>query len=310
MSAALASQSPGVRAASSTLACASLLLGIAVIGAPAHAFVKVNGTFYAYAKDQGSTQPNSQFMTDWAYRFDFEISDWNTASANTNSLSQWGPSPSSRIFNYFTIRQCNNGDLVDCTLPVTTAVTTGSWNSSPSVTDQQQFVAYAPTGTFPSRPVDLKLGFGASSGQTGLLSKISGVDTAISSVMIGDFGVPMLSPLAVNPAGSGTTWKQIGATVNGSTISSFTASNIIRNLNLSFTATRAFFPVQDGMDSDCGASAADVCQLAIKFNGISSPVLFNINSMYLKAAPGPLPLIGALSAFAYTRKLRNRIKAA
>jgi hypothetical protein len=282
---------------------------MSILGTPAHAFVKVNGTIFATAKDEGATQPNSQFQADFTYRFDFEITDWNTASANTNSLSQWGPSPAGNIFNSLTIRECNNGDLADCATITSAPVTTGVWDSTPSITNQQQFAAYSYSGSFPARPVGLKLGFGASLGQTGLVSKISGTDTAISSVLVGDFGVSMLSPLLVNPPGAGTTWKQIGATVNGSTISSFTASNIIKNLDLNFGSARSFTPVTNGLTPDCGTMTS-ACQLAVQFNGITSPVLFNVNSIRLQAAPAPLPLIGALSAFAYTRKLRNRIKTA
>jgi hypothetical protein len=283
---------------------------MSILGTPAHAFVKVNGTIFATAKDEGATQPDSQFQADFTYRFDFEITDWNTASLDTNSLSQWGPSPAGNIFNSLTIRECNNGDFADCTNITSAPVTTGVWNSTPSVTNQQQFAAYPSSGTFPASPVGLKLGFGASLGQTGLVSKISGTDTAISSVLVGDFGVSMLSPLLVNPPGTVTTWKQIGATVNGSTISSFTASNIIKNLDLNFGSARSFTPVTNGLTFDCGGTMKSACQLAVQFNGITSPVFFNVNSIRLQAAPAPLPLIGALSAFAYTRKLRNRIKAA
>jgi hypothetical protein len=48
--------------------------------------------------------------------------------------------------------------------------------------------------------------------------------------------------------------------------------------------------------------------MVMTFNSAATAINFNINSVTFESAPGPLPLIGSLVAFSYSRKMRNRIK--
>lgn len=98
----------------------------------------------------------------------------------------------------------------------------------------------------------------------------------------------------------------------GGSISSFTASNIISNLGLSMAQTldeHSYVAAPGATDPRCnGTSSGTRCQLAIQFAG-GCAVLFNANSIAFQEVPGPLPILSACTAFAFSRKLRTRIKA-
>jgi hypothetical protein len=90
-----------------------------------------------------------------------------------------------------------------------------------------------------------------------------------------------------------TNWYPAGPTPFRASV---TANNIIQNLNLAlpFGTTAALTPSSG--------------QMVMTFNSLNTAINFNINSVTFQSAPGPLPLIGSLVAFSYSRKMRNRIK--
>jgi hypothetical protein len=57
-------------------------------------------------------------------------------------------------------------------------------------------------------------------------------------------------------------------------------------------------------------SQADAASEEISFYGLGSTGVFKIDNVSVERVPGPLPLLGAVAAFAWSRKLRNRIKQA
>ena len=249
-----------------------------------------------------ANQPNSQFLTSKGYRFDFLITDWNTAVASTANNSKWMPNPGV-LFDYLTIRQCK-GAFSDCDYSESTAsVTTGAWKANPAITDLQQFRVYDTNTDYTDMPY-LKMAFGASSGNTGLQSKITNVSKNISNILVGNgWGVGNMTPLQIATMDN---WNAIPGA------SAYTAKNLISNLNLSIGQTQesnSYNQVNTSGPRCNGASSGfPRCALAIQYSGESQAVFFNVNSIAFQAVPGPLPILSACTAFGFSRKLRNRIK--
>lgn len=291
----------------------SAFLGVVAVGGlalaphPGQAIeFKVKGYIQAQALPLAA-QSESQFATgDSGFiRLDFQINNYNAASVDTSTTSQWGPAPSLPIFDYLIISQCV--EQMDCPIQPISSVTTGAWKSDPAFTDMQRFQVngWNPTTmdymSFPSTSTALKMSFGSSMGETGLYSKLNGIDKPITDIQIGSWYANM-SPLLTQING----WKQIGAN-GGNSPSDMTASNIITNLNLSVKGPSKWFtPGSDG--KSCSGTGGDMCQLALYFGGENKQVFFNVNQFRFAAVPGPLPLAGAAAAFACSRKLRSRVR--
>lgn len=282
--------------------------GLALAPHPGQAIeFKVKGFIQARALPLAA-QAESQFPTNGSgfIRLDFQINNYNPASVNNTTTSQWGPGSSLPIFDYLTISQCIT--QVNCPIQSVSSVTTGAWNPDPTVNDLQRFqvdgwdtMSMGPTA-FPSDAVTFRMAFGSSMGNTGLFSQLSGVDKPITDIQVGNWMSNMSPLISTNMLN----WKEIGAN-GGNSPSDMTASNIITNLNLSVGDTFFDSPSASGVVCS-GAASGPMCQLALRFGGENKQVFFNINAYNFEAVPGPLPLAGATAAFAYSRKLRAKVR--
>ncbi|MFN7898623.1 MAG: hypothetical protein ACK5N0_03010 [Synechococcaceae cyanobacterium] len=303
------------------LACGTLaVLGIAATSAPSYAGwpKSVRGAIYARAISTsggttGAFVPGTDFRINHYYRFDFGITENNTSTVNTSSVSQWGPNnPSGTnltapLYSYFGISKCASTTLpTNCTSSVAIpGVVSGTWDSSTtygSGTDLQTF------GVGLGETPSLNMAFGATDGTTGLTTKFGGVaNQTISNVVLGcDIQAGCngsgLAPYSL----AGATWGAIGGS-----ISNLTASNIISNLALTLDEPMGY--MNGTASSACTTSSSPnvQCDLAINISG-SSPgtIFFNVNSVEFTYVPGPLPISAAFIAFGYSRKLRSRLKTA
>ena len=301
------SKSTGIRP---RLLAALAVGGMAFMPSPSQAVnFKVQAVFQAQALNvPGSVQSQSQFLTSGFYRFDFQITNYNTASVNNNFVTKWGPTPSLPIYDFFAISRCTSQFM--CPYQPISSVTTGYWNPSQSVTNFQQF-AVEPTddATFPDNHVKYTMAFGASSGITGLQSNLNGTPENIADIQIGEW-LPNMTPLITT--NMTVNWNAVGA--SGANLpSDMTASNIITNLNLTLDTSSPNYVFTDNpaTGTSCGATGTNLqCQLVLRFQGENKQIFFNINAMNFYAVPGPMPVIGALAAFGYSRKMRKRLREA
>ncbi len=300
------------------LACGVLaVLGVAATSAPSYAWPKsIRGVIYARAISptggSGFETPVSgtDFLANNFYRFDFGVTENNTATLNTPAISQWGPnSPTAgnltgSLFSYLNISKCASVSTINDCSPgvVSTGVVGGTWNSNPangSGTDLQTF------GVGHGESPALNMVFGASSGTTGLTTKFG--DTAAQAISNVTFGCDITN--GCNGSGissyslEGESWGQIGGS-----ISSLTASNIISNLGLTLNGQPVALMDADGTPRCTSTSyPSAACQLAIQV-GQSGSILFNVNTVTFAYVPGPLPISATAIAFGYSRKLRRRMK--
>lgn len=146
--------------------------------------------------------------------------------------------------------------------------------------------------TTTSGPEQIRLGlrvFGNTGSNTGMRTTINGTATPITAVSFGTSSglVPFSLPV---PAYD---WLKVGNTTVSPAISNLTAENIIQNIGTTTGYTQLTTTNGTG-------------RLAWSSTGFAS---LNVNGIRLQQVPGPVPLLGSLAAFAYSRKLRSRIRA-
>lgn len=258
---------------------AACLIGVGIDCAPSQAYMRVNMRIVATPTNADPGE-NGSYMNDTKYLFLVGITPKNSFSTNTETQTSWVPTGTNSLFNYLTFRGCNNQTTCDGQAGATG---TGMWNASPTVTDLQNFTVNSATAGVPYKP-SFNLSFGSSSGIT---NKRFAIDAANESVEMSNLTITGLDFASI------TNWYPAGPTPFRASV---TANNIIQNLNLAlpFGTTAALTPSSG--------------QMVMTFNSLNTAINFNINSVTFQSAPGPLPLIGSLVAFSYSRKMRNRIK--
>ena len=261
---------------------AACLIGIDC--APSQAYMRVQMRINATPTDANPNGDGS-FVPGGVYLFDVGITPRNSFTTNTQTQTSWvpnGTTVSNSLFNFLRIRTCTTSS---CTAFIGNPGG-GLWNPSPSVTDLQEFTVNSTTSGIPYKP-SFDLSFGATSGNTGRTFNIDNMDPALTDVPMSDLTITGLDFASI------TNWYPAGPTPFRA---SLTANNIIQNLNLAlpFGTTGALTPSNG--------------QMVMTFNSAATAINFNINSVTFESAPGPLPLIGSLVAFSYSRKMRNRIK--
>jgi hypothetical protein len=311
------------RAFTAPLICTTMaVVGVVGIASPSQAS-SIRGAIFARAlslsgQTTGSIITGTDFVTGHYYRFDFGVTDNNTPTSSSGSMTQWGPNnPSNtdlpnRLYNYLTISKCASPvtNPTNCGSNVTTnGFVSGTYNTSPTYgtgTDLQQFAV----GGLPTTTPAINMAFGSTSGVTGLMTKFNGVaGKDISNIQIGcNVSTGCSSDLSALVLEHNVNWNPVGPG-----ISDLTATNIIQNLDLTMFTTEGFPNVNMGTGPDAprcttGSTPNAPCQLAIRINGESGGIFFNINSVEFTSVPGPLPISAAAVAFGCSRKLRSRVR--
>ena len=255
---------------------------------PASAFVKAKGYITADVTSAASASGDT-INTGDRLRFDFTIEDKSVTTDNS-SLNEWKyNNQSSPLISSFSISKCTVGSS-DCS-SYTSGVTTGSYNSL----SRNLFSVTPQASTWPSNPSVPTIGLGVASDgyntlDIGYMAKIGGMTVNLTSVYLGKSS---LANTLNNLLASSYSWNQIG---QGSPArSSLAAENIIQNVgsNTGFYALSATSP-SGSIGYDNGMSE-------------STGALLNVNGISFQKVPGPLPILGSISAFFYSRKLRKRI---
>lgn len=265
---------------------------------PSHALVGFRVDGYLTGTVTNNIPLGSSFAKGDRLRFDFQIRNipvttdsattnfWQTTTATTATPTV----PYSRIFSYFSIGKCAvAASSDDCS--AYTSILTAPINYS----NVNNILSVAPTDgswTTSSAPEQVNLGLRvfANPGQnTGMATTIGGVTRTL---ILANFGAgPGLAPFSLPvPAFD---WLKVGNTTVSPTISNLTAENIIQNIGTTSGYT------QLTTVNGSGRIAWSSTELAS----------LNVNGIRLQQVPGPVPLLGSLAAFAYSRKLRSRIRA-
>lgn len=266
---------------------------------PSHALVGYRVDGYITARVAAGAPLNSSFAVGDRLRFGFQIRNipvttdsattntWQTSTTTTTTPSV----PYNRIFSNFTIGKCsvaaNTDDCSSFTDILSSQINYSQVNNLFSVTPVD-----GSWTTTDSAPEQVNLGlrvFATFPGNTGMVTQINGSATSITNV---DFGagsgiLPFSLPV---PAYD---WLRVGNTTVSPTISNLTAENIIQNIG----TTSGYTPL---------TTANGTGRLGW---GPSTFASLNVNGIKLEEVPGPLPVLGSLAAFAYSRKLRSRIRA-
>jgi hypothetical protein len=261
---------------------AACLISIGIDCAPSQAYMRVH--MRILATPTNAFNEGGSFINGGVYRFDAGITQRNSFSENTSTQTSWvptGTTTSNSLFNYLTIRTCANESCTSTFSPGG-----GGWNPSPSVTNLQKFTVNSTTAGVPYKP-SFDLSFGASLGNTDRTFNIDDMVPELTDVPMSNLTITGLEFASI------TNWYPAGSTPFRA---SLTANNIIQNLNLALPS------------GTTGALTPSSGQMVMTFNSTGTAINFNINSVTFESAPGPLPLIGSLVAFNYSRKMRNRIK--
>jgi hypothetical protein len=257
---------------------AACLIGIAIDCAPSQAYVRVNMRIVA-TPTNATADESASYMNDTKYVFLAGITQKNTFLTNSATQTSWVPIGTNSLFSYLRFQNCNS--QTNCTAG-SGSVGAGNWNPDPTVTNLQKFTVNSTTVGIPYTP-SFNLTFGASSGNTG---RDFSIDSNNTSVPLSNLTITDLDFASI------TNWYPAGSSPSRA---SLTANNIIQNLNLALPGTTGALTPING-------------QMVMTFDSINTAINFNINSVTFESVPGPLPLIGSLVAFGYSRKMRNRIK--
>jgi len=243
---------------------------------------------------------NSSFAKNDRLRFDFQIRNV-PVTTNSGSINEWRTTtttpvtpaaPFNRIFSYFSIGKCAVAASSDncsnyssiLTAPINYSTANNIFSVAP--TDGSWTTTSAP------EQVNLVLRVFANAGQNiGMQTTIGGATKTLTLANFG--GGPGISAFSLPiPAFD---WLRIGNTNVSPTISSLTAENIIQNIGVTSGYTQ-LSPITTSGRIAWGSAGSDLANL-------------NVNGISLRQVPGPVPLLGSLAAFAYSRKLRSRIRA-
>jgi hypothetical protein len=254
---------------------------------PGQAFVRVDG--YMTATVSNPITGNSAIAEGDRLRFDFTIRPV-PSSTNSTTINQWS-SANGNLISWFNITKCSSTDGSDpCITPsqvVTDHYQIALSNSGVAIRDiNMNWEMNMPTHA----NFNLSVAAKDNTSGTGMKINIGNTDQIVRSVQFGvTYDQPNSIPMTFYD------WYRIGDGTPAR--SDLAANNIIENVNTAF-----------GYQEITGLNQTG--RISWNPGGPGNFANLNVNSISFTAVPVPLPIFGSFAAFAYSRKLKNRIQLA